>query len=181
MGQVINVNFGLRTTLNKVNETVRAVRTSNRISKTASKWLARINDTTTPWSESEIIYFRKAVGYCGLKNVDEREMLLTAFQKKCDAINGYMITEEQSLKGQHYLLTNTVKKSGQYRKGAKLGDRELDIMRNLSHHLFVGLYAEYNGAGEVMSYLPIYRAVSIMVSASFEYVGTRYEQLEVVA
>lgn len=52
------------------------------MSKAFKKWVARIEDTTTPWSEQDIIYFRKAVGSSGIKDIAERELLRRMFAER---------------------------------------------------------------------------------------------------
>lgn len=140
------------------------------MSKSYNRWLTRVKDFQTPWTEKEIIYFRKAVGQAGIKNSTERmDLLMRVSGRK------YRITTDHSEKGRNYLLNKTLKRNGGLRKGAKLGRRELQILRNLSHHNFVGLYEYCPGY-----YFPIYEAVSLN-GKTFSYIGCTYSQLEVLS
>lgn len=144
--------------------------------KSYKKWLARVRDTKTPWTENEIIYFRKAIAR---GDMDYRVALRLEFGDY-SGDTGYKITKEQSEKGRNYLLTNSLKKDGTKRKGCKLGERELDILRNLKEHRLVGLF-ENSGLHNPYTYtLPIYRAIA-RNGEYFEYIGTKYDQLEIVA
>jgi hypothetical protein len=145
-------------------------------SKSFKKWLARIEDTKTPWTEKDIIYFRKAVGRSGLKDRTESALLISKFEHMLDNIGGYRITREQDEKGRVYLLDNSVKKNGQLRKHNKLGQFEINVLRNLDFHFFCGLHqtqAYYE------HYLPVYRAVA-KDGSYFEYIGAMYFHVEVL-
>lgn len=145
-------------------------------SKSFKKWLARIEDTKTPWTEHEIIYFRKAIGSSGLKDREEAAMLVSRFERMVHNIGGYRITYEQDEKGRLYLLHNSLKQNGQLRKNNKLGQFEIDVLRNLDFHFFCGLYqmqAYYE------HYLPVYRAVA-KDGSYFEYIGVAYFYVEVL-
>lgn len=143
------------------------------------KWMERIQDTERPWTESEIIYFRKAIGAAGIKDAEVRKELHNLFW---DTLHGndysiYRITDEHSTKGQRYLLERSLRRDGGYRKNSKLGYREIGILRALSHHLFVGLYRPQGGLDY---YLPVYRAVALD-GQWFEYVGATYEQVIILS
>lgn len=144
--------------------------------KAFKKWVARIEDTTTPWSEQEVIYFRKAIGSAGLKDAAERGLLRRMFNEKALAEPGYRITAAHDIKGQQYMLSKSLKLNGTVRRGNKLGQFELAVMKNLSHHLFVGLYRPQENLNY---FLPIYRAISI-TGAYFDYVGATYEMVKVI-
>lgn len=145
-------------------------------SKAYVKWLARIQDTDTPWSEQDIVYFRKAIGSSGLSSVSERADLKARFEAL--AVGGsYKIGHGHSNKGATYLLNKSLRKDGARRKGCKLGERELAVLRDISHHLFVGLYNQ--GQHIYESYLPVYRAVAADGS-TFEYVGATYDLVQIV-
>lgn len=144
--------------------------------KAFDKWMARIQDTKTPWTEQEIIYFRKAIGLAGIKSEHLRNCLRTAF----NSMNPYYsITREQSEKGRKYLLDKSLKKNGQKRKGCKLGEWELDILRNPDMvHYFVGLHQPQ---ASLEYYLPVYRAIVTGETCwYFEYIGASYELMEVI-
>lgn len=149
------------------------------ISIAYGKWMTRLRDTNNVWTENDIIYFRKAIGYCGIKDPELRKQLRKQFDVFAEKNEGYLITNEQSEKGRTYLLDRSLRKNGELRKGCKLGSREIDILRDLDYHRFVGLWEQHNGFGDVMGYLPVYRAVA-QNGNSFEYVGATYEMMEVV-
>lgn len=140
------------------------------MSKAYDKWLNRVNDYKTPWTEQEIIYFRKAIGLAGIKDSNLRADLYHSF---VDQAGIYNITQEQSEKGRQYLLDKSLKRNGQMRKGSKLTERELAVLRDPTMiHYFVGLW----GIGG--HYLPIYRAQTES-EAAFEYTGTTYDRMMV--
>ncbi len=144
--------------------------------KTYEKWRVRIIDHDTPWTENEIIYFRKAIGQCGMKDPVQRASLRNLFFINTESIY-YRITDEQSERGRDYLLSKSLKLNGERRTGCKLDSYELNVLRNLDHHLFVGL--ECSTAG-LAHYFPVYRAVS-KTGDSFDYVGATYSQMEVLS
>lgn len=144
--------------------------------KTYSKWVARVNDAERPWTESEIIYCRKATGHCGLKSHDERIALTALLRDTLADIGGYKITAEQDAKGCEYLLSQSVRKNGEKRKGCKLAEFDIAVLTRFSHHLFVGMYYPQHGFNH---WFPIYRAVAVDGSW-FEYVGCTYSQLSVL-
>lgn len=139
------------------------------------KWLARIEDKKTAWTEQEIIFFRRAIGQCGLKDPAERALLRSLF---ADAVEneGYKITREQDMKGLRYLLDKSLKKNGEHRKGSKFGTFELAVLLHFSHHTLSGLYRDTY----CEHYLPIYRAYDTEGNW-FEYVGTTYEQIQITS
>jgi len=145
-------------------------------SKSFKKWLARIEDTKTPWTEHDIIYFRKAIGHSGLKDRSEAELLYSRFDKMVDKIGGYRITSEQDEKGRVYLLDSSLKKNRQPRKMNKLGGFEIGVLKNLDFHFFCGLY---NNNPYYEHYFPVYRAVA-KDGTYFEYIGATYFQVEVL-
>lgn len=145
--------------------------------KAVDKWMRRLQDHKTPWTEQEIISFRKALGFCGLKDKDERGLLLAEWEHS----DGYRITRQHDAKGQAYMLSKSLKADCKTkRKGCKLTDFDIRVLRELDYHLFIGLYSQKNGLGETLGYLPVYRAISIG-GAWFEYIGTMYEQTQVLA
>lgn len=147
-------------------------------SKAFTKWLARVKDTKTAWTESEVIYFRKAIGICGLKDQEERLILKMEFEERASN-KGYSILPEHNEKGRNYLLSKSLKKNGQVRKGSKLGARELDIMLNLKHHKLTALYPQCNGFGQALGYLPVYTAYD-RKGNHFQYIGATYEMMQIV-
>ncbi len=126
-------------------------------SKTFNKWLTRVQDNETPWSENDIIYFRKAVGSSGLKSNDERDELRGAFNSD----EGYKITENQTSKGINYLKNTIYKANGSLRntiKSRAFGLREKAIIDNFSHFLFTDIH---NGSSNYYEfYLPVYRVIA---------------------
>lgn len=140
------------------------------------KWKARIENLSCPWTENDIIYFRKAVGHNGLQDPAERALLISLFNTMISDTDGVFITEQHSRKGQIYLLENSLKKNGDPRKQNIFGEYELHILKNLSHHLFVGLYR--NGLF-CDHYFPIYRAVD-KDGNYMDYVGATYSQCVVL-
>lgn len=136
-------------------------------SKAFKKWSARIENGPLTWTEHEIIYLRKAIGYCGLKSNDERQILRYKFQVYCEK-NCVVITKVHDRKGQNYMLSKSLKQNGQLRKNNKLSGKQIEIMKALDFHRIIGLY---NTAGN--NILPVYRAVSKV--GSFDYTGATYE------
>lgn len=138
------------------------------------RWLKRVKDVITPWTEHEIIYFRKAIGVSGLVDPAERAFLRSEFEA-CAASIGYRITAEQDSKGRGYLLSMSLRRDGRTkRKGCILGDHELCVLKELDRHYLVGLAS--NGP----CFLPVYRAVAVG-GESFDYIGATYEMVRVVA
>lgn len=145
--------------------------------KAFKKWLKRIEDVTTPWTEQEIIYFRKAVGSSGLGDPAERALLRDKFAETVERIGGYRITREHCQKGTGYVLTKSLRKDGHLRKGSKFTKWQLGTFQNLSHHLLVDLY--FSGNQYRDHYLPVYRAVSKM-GDSVDYIGATYDMIQVI-
>ncbi len=142
------------------------------------KWVCML-DERSEWSEGEIIAFRKALGHCGFKDPAQKQELLKRFRTRAE-LGCYRITRQQAVKGQTYLLKNSLKLNGEMRSGCKLGWKEIKILKELDHHLLVGMEPQYNAFGKLTHYLPIYRAISF--PHSFEYIGDRYsEGFEVIA
>jgi hypothetical protein len=158
---------------NRSPETYRRLAMSS--TATYMKWTNRVRDTSNAWTENDIIYFRKYVR--GLGSTPERATLMQLFERTLELNDGYLITNEQSEKGREYLLSNTLKKNGDRRKHAKLGERELDILRDLREHRLVGRYEPTYG--NYSYWLPVYRAIS-NTGEHFEYVGTMYSELQIV-
>lgn len=145
-------------------------------SKSYRKWEARINDHASPWTESEIVYFRKATGPFGLKDRGERVALQALFRDTLTDIDGYRITRQQDVKGQAYVLTKSLKKNFERRKGCKFTDLELKVFKELEHHLLVGMYFPQHG---LEWWLPVFRAIG-GDGAWVEYVGAPYELMVVL-
>lgn len=147
-------------------------------SKAYLKWEARVNDTTTPWTEQEVIYFRKATGHSGLKDRNERIALQALFRDTIghDGFQGYRITRQHDVKGQAYVISKSERVNGQPRKGTKFSARELQVFKQLEHHLIVGMYFPQYGLD---CWLPIYRAVA--PCGYVEYVGATYELMVVIS
>ena len=72
-------------------------------SKAFKKWSNLLDQKATgqPWSENEIIYFRKTLSDTGLKCDKEKQTLLDKFHDIMP-IDGYNITMEQQDKGINY-------------------------------------------------------------------------------
>ncbi len=148
--------------------------------KSFERWLNRVNDTETPWAESEIIYFRKAIGMAGLKDQAQRNLLVSSFRLMVEKdVQSYHITEAQSLKGRDYLLSQSLKANGTRRKGCRLDQSQLDILQALETHYFVGLWNMGQFSGSAY-YLPIYRALDVNGNW-FDYIGATYSQVRVLA
>lgn len=140
------------------------------MSKAYTKWLKRIKDVSSPWTENEIIYFRKAIGPAGIKDAVLRSKLVGEFNRWTVR----HITREQSERGRNYLLSKSFKQNGNRRKGCIFGTRELDILNKLYTHYFVGLYWTNNRYT-----VPIYRAVDVDGNF-FDYTGTYYSNIKIV-
>lgn len=146
-------------------------------SKAFKKYEELLKNKKHVFTQSEIIYFRKAIGVAGLKNIHERQELINLFM---DNQKGYRITREHDELGRNYLISKSLKKNGQFRKGSKLGERELNILYNFSHHMFMGLQSQNSNRGFYDNwYLPIYRAYD-KKGNYFDYIGTVYEQVRVL-
>ncbi len=145
--------------------------------KTFLKWANRIKDTKTPWTENEIIYFRKAVGSSGLKELELRSKLLDMFNTILSE-KSYKITEQQSIKGINYIKGVCFKKNGQLRDSKQncFSDYEATIILNFRKFEFVGLH--YASQNAYAFYTPIYRVISKQ-GRSFEYT-TNMGRMEVV-
>ncbi len=119
------------------------------------------------WTENEIIYFRKALGYCGNFDDSEKGYLLAEFGTK-----EHDITDVQSVKGILFLKNLAFKANGEPRKTKDypFGEFELNVIRNFSHFKFVALAPALNGLGETMGYEACYRVYADS-GASFDYVA----------
>lgn len=149
--------------------------------RTLNKWMNLVDDKSKriPFSENDIIYFRKAVGSCGLKDSDDRERLMDHFETLMP-VEGYEITQEQKQKGINYLRENTYKKNGQLRKNNIFGDAERHVIDNYEDFNFIGLYPASNGLGLNSGYyLPVYRCWA-KDGSYFDYTGTAYSMIRVL-
>ena len=144
--------------------------------KTYIKWKTILENKAQgqPWTEHEIIYFRKAIGMAGIKDAELRHKLKNMFFELMP-IGGYNITNEQSQKGTNYLLKNSYKLNGQLRKNNIFGDRELNILKNCFEHKLIDLY-QYNQAEY---YSPVYSAIDTDGN-SFDYLGVSYSMIRIV-
>lgn len=153
-----------------------------KMSKAFKKWKDLIDskrETNQPWKESEIIYFRKAIGPSGLKDKNQRDELRDYFEE-CMPSDGYNITSEQKEKGITYLLENSYKKNGSLRKNNIFGSFELEIIKNFCDFKFVGLYSQLTLGGFDMGYtVPIYRCIS-KDGSYFDYTGCAYSMIKVL-
>lgn len=145
--------------------------------KAFDKWLSKLRDTGfyDTWSKNDITYFRKAIGPSGLNSEELRAILVDEFNyiiEKTD--QGIPLTAEHSEFGRQYLLDNTLRKNGTFRKRAALGQREVDILNDFDCHYWAGLYDTGNGY-----YWPIYRAVGNS-GDWFDYLGVTYESMKVI-
>jgi hypothetical protein len=147
--------------------------------KTFRKWSARVLDVDTPWTENEIIYFRKAVNSSSSLPVELRKALKDAFESITNE-QGYKITSEQTDKGIQYIRNRAFKRNGSLRraKSNPFNTREAHIINNFSHFEFVGLY-DANGNGYMQYYVPVYRVIA-KDGTAFEY-STNMGQMEILA
>ena len=124
--------------------------------RTFKKWLKRVQDDKTPWTENEIIYFRKFI-----RTSEQRKYLLSLFKEE------YSITKEQTIKGIEYLRNTVFKKNGKFRntKNMPFGEREIDVIKDFKEFKFVGLssVSQYT-----LYYIPVYRVIDNQGN-SFEY------------
>lgn len=139
--------------------------------KVATKWITKLSDADYIWTESDIIYFRKAIGLNGIKDSEVRRYLMKMFDKYNEQFDGFRITGEQQQKGTNYLVKNTYKQNGELRKGNKLGQVEREILSEVVQHRLDGMY--YHGG----YFLPVYKAIDVKGNW-FTYIGTQYEQLQ---
>lgn len=145
-----------------------------KVNKTYLKWLDRILNTKTPWTENEIIYFRKYLGTLAHNN----QLLFKSLKSEFDRIGLYSITQEQSLKGINWLNKYAFKSNGQLRnaKGMVFGNREASIIKQFKEFRFTGLHP----IGHSWTYFaPIYEVIAID-GRSFEY-STNMGQIEVIS
>lgn len=130
--------------------------------------------TGIPWTESEIIYFRK---YINTRNLDSD--LIPKFYR-CMPENGYQLTAAQDQKGTNYLLNNSIKKNGQLRKGSKLDSHEINILLNSPTNTFIGLQDLNTMKYGFTQYVAVYRMTD-KDGRWFEYTGVTYSMLEVIS
>lgn len=146
------------------------------MSKAYFKWLDIINDSNHVWTEREIISFLKAIGPSGIKDAGLRKNLRAEFMFAVNHNNGFRITLEQDIKGQQYLLNNSLKKNGTTRKQNVFATKQLEQIKKMKYHLFSGLYVPKNHSEYV---LPIYTLVD-KYNQGFSYVGATYSQIVVL-
>jgi hypothetical protein len=136
--------------------------------KTFNKWFKRVQDNQTPWTENEIIYFRKYLR----ANPDKYNVLMDSFKSE------YSITPEQTKKGYDYIYNTCFKKNGELRetKDMPFGVLEANVIRNFKEFRFVGL----NSIGLLNHdfYLPVYKVIA-QDGTYFEYT-VNIGQMEVV-
>lgn len=133
----------------------------------------KLKYANAPFSEHEVIYFRKSVGASGIKDQGLRADLKRHFYASMPE-DGYNITLEHQQKGIDYLMANTFKKNGTLRKNNMFGSFELEVLKNYSHFKFVGLHR----AGMSDYVLPLYECIAHN-GDSFTYIGTVYSCIEV--
>ncbi len=140
--------------------------------KTYIKWMRRVEDKQTPWTEDQIIYFRKAVSRCSKMDPTLKDELLRRFQVNVRNYGGYKITPEQTEKGIGYLRLKCFGKRGttMFFKRNFIGPQGDMICQDFSHFELSGLDSVYNGMGEVLCWNPIYKVVA-KDGSSFEYTG----------
>lgn len=144
-------------------------------SKTFTRWLKRVQDVATPWTENEIIYFRKAIGSSSTITDEQRQQLRAIFDG-----HEYDITPDQTTKGIEYLINSVWTKAMKPRRTAKakvFGERERDIIANFYEFKFVGL--QNVSQNSYRFYVPVYRVVA-QDGSSFEYT-TNMGHMEIVA
>lgn len=135
-------------------------------SKTYTKWSKRVIDAITPWTENDIIYFRKYIGSSGGTDDTQRNMLLTLFNS---VVDGYSITPDQTTKGIDYLRNAIWTSKGKPRRTAKakvFGSRERAIILDFNQFKFVGV--QDISHSEYRFYVPVYRVIANN-GAYFEY------------
>lgn len=142
--------------------------------KAFKRWQKRVNDIQSPWTETEIIYFRK---YLRSHNEPEIDELYKQFSDIAESI-GYSITIEQSLKGIEYLRKACFRLDGGLRKSAPF---TLYQARHLAKEAFIGfkfrgLCAHSWGLGN--SLFPIYEVISTF--GGFDYLGVTASMIETV-
>ena len=119
------------------------------------------SDQPLQWTEGEINYFRKSMGYCSTWSVEAREEVARYLNH--ENIN-FQITEEQSEKGIDWLLSSQLKKSGEIRKAKTvfIDESDVDILKNFSHFRLVGFqgidYSLFSGG--YYNYAPVYRCIA---------------------
>lgn len=153
------------------------------MSKALNKWKEVINKkikySNAPFQENEIIYLRKAVGPCGIKDPELRHELRQHFRDLMPE-DGYNITEEQKQRGIKYLRENTYKLNGSLRKNNIFTEFERHVIDNYVDFKLVGLYPCPNYFGGDTGYtLPIYRCIA-KDGSSFDYLGTCYKMIKVI-
>lgn len=139
--------------------------------KTYDKWLKRVKDRRTPWTENDIIYFRRAVGSSSHMPTQLKQELVRRFQETAP----YRITAAQTAKGLDFLRRKAFRIDGKPRQTADFpfSNYELTIIKTASHFQFVGLAnSAYLYGGGYTWYLPIYRLYS-KSGDYFDYIGCR--------
>jgi len=138
------------------------------MSKSFDKWLKRIQDDKTAWTENEIRYFRKQIGSSSTLTSEQKRELINGFR------GPYQITEEQSKTGIEYLRRKAFKTNGKPRntKDYPFSDHELAIIKDFERFEFWSIYDASNSWGGCTWYLPVYRVYS-KSGEFFDYVGSR--------
>lgn len=151
--------------------------------KSYNKWtnliINKLKWENAPFTESEVIYLRKAIGPSGLK---DRDLAYDLSQHFTDLMprDGYNITLEHQQKGIDYLRDNTFKKSGKLRKNNIFNEYCINILNNYKEFKFVGLHEQVNFYGYSSGHvLPIYRCIA-EDGTYFDYTGTMYSMIEVL-
>jgi len=143
--------------------------------KTLLKWMGVIDEkvqyVNAPFSEQEVIYFRKAIGASGLKCPMDRRELVNHFHNSMPE-EGYNITADHQAKGIKYLLDNTFKKNGKPRKNNIFSDFGLSVISDFKEFKFVGVHRP----GYSEFYLPLYKCISNK-GDSFTYTGNVYSMI----
>ena len=143
-------------------------------SKTFKKWLDRVKDHETPWTENDIIFYRKYVGCNGSANKEQKQILKQLFESGIE----YSITQDQTEKGLNYIKNKALKKNGKLRntKNQPFGNREVTIIKNFKEFKFVGLYSasRHNDFTK-----PIYKVIA-KNGMYFEYIAGSFGDIEVI-
>ncbi len=143
--------------------------------KTYKKWKTRI-ESPTPWTEKDIIYFRKYLNGNG-KYSDE---LYELFYENMPN-GGYDITPEQSQKGIDYLRTKSFKKNGQPTTRALqiFTEYQLNTIKDFYEFKLTNLYDTSVYWGGRPNLVAVYSCAD-STGDCFEYLGIPFDLTRIV-
>lgn len=134
---------------------------------TFCRWYERASSTEV-WTQSDIIYFKKAISRRGIDCSKARQILKDRFRDTLISLEeGFEITSEQTEKGYDWLTNLAFRKDGTQRrtKDYPFMQYELVVLSEFKKFYFEG-YAELCWG---LSYAPLYQVVGENGSFSYYY------------